>query len=178
MKFWNGPNALTALRLALVPLLWWMLFAADINRWLTLLVFLLAALTDYVDGWWARKEQLVTDFGKIADPIADKALTGAAWIGFSILGTLPWAATILIMTREIGITLLRLRMLNRHISAADRGGKIKTTLQIVTISLWLVTPTYQGLIGAFLQLLLWVTVLLTVATGINYLRQLLGAQTK
>lgn len=169
----HGPNALTLLRVLLVPVFGWMLLN-DVNRWLTLLVFLVAALTDFVDGWWARRDAYISDFGKIADPIADKALTGAAWVGFSLLGSIPWVATWLILLREVGITVLRLAIVNRQVVAADRGGKWKTTLQIVVISLWIVAPTYQGWLGFGLYALLWATVAVTVATGLSYLRRLRG----
>lgn len=171
----NGPNALTLLRIAMVPLFIWLLFA-EYNRWLVLVAFLLAALTDLLDGWWAREAGLITNWGKIADPIADKALTGAAWIGLSMLGELAWLATGLILVREVGITLLRLRIADRLVVAANAGGKLKTTLQIVVISVLLVAPTMfpllpdwaDTLLGIALQLLVWITVAVTAVTGYAY----------
>lgn len=167
MSFWNGPNALTILRIALVPV-FIALLVIEANRWFALAVFLLAALTDLVDGWWARRSSIITDFGKLADPIADKALTGAAWLGLSWIGELPWAATALILMREVGITLWRLRVADRVVVAADRGGKWKTALQILTISLWLVFYGLSQSSDAALLALLWLTVAFTTFTGVRY----------
>lgn len=140
---------------------------------MVLLIFLLAALTDLVDGWWARKSGLITSFGKLADPIADKALTGVAWIGLTAAGVIPVLATVLVLLREFGITILRLYYRHRIVQAADRGGKLKTTLQIVVISLLIVTPGYfPTAIWWGLSLLLWYTVFLTLQTGLSYLVQM------
>src|SRR5207302_399134 len=104
-------------------------------RLISTLVFTIAAVTDNIDGRLARKLGLVTDFGKIADPIADKALTGAALVGLSILGDLPWWVTVVIAVRELGITLLRFVVIRYGVIPASRGGKLKTLTQIVAI--WL-----------------------------------------
>ena len=162
----NVPNILTMLRIALTPVFAWSLFSNH-PRIVTLILFLVAALTDLVDGWWARKYNITSDFGKIADPIADKALTGAAWIGLSLLGAIPWIATILIVIREVGITVLRLSLMNRRVLAADRGGKWKTTLQIVTISFYVIG--LHDYVPILVDALLWSTVALTTITGARYL---------
>lgn len=168
----NGPNALTFLRILFVPVLA-VGFNEKWNVWLVLGIFLIAALTDLVDGWWARKSGLITNFGKLADPIADKALTGVAWIGLTVVGVIPVIATVLVLLREIGITVLRLYFRNRIVQAADKGGKLKTTLQIVLISLLIVTPGYfPTVIWWGLSVLLWYTVFVTVQTGWNYLVQM------
>ena len=124
----NGPNVLTSLRLLVVPVFAWMLLAhGQEQNWRiwTTVVFVLAILPDMVDGWWARRANLVTNFGKIADPIADKAITGMAFVGLSILGELSWVVTIIILVREWGITLMRFLLLRRGIVlAANRGGKL------------------------------------------------------
>lgn len=170
----QNPNLYTLLRILLVPVFWYALFNLD-NPFLAVIIFWIAAITDLIDGYLARKHNLISNFGKIADPIADKALTGAAWVGLSIIGVLPWFATCLILFREIGITLLRLFMLNKTVVAADRGGKLKTTFQITTISFFLVN---LGLDWSWLDLpiatLLWITVGLTTYTGLRYLPVLLG----
>jgi CDP-diacylglycerol--glycerol-3-phosphate 3-phosphatidyltransferase len=170
----QNPNLYTLLRILLVPVFWYVLFNLD-NPFLAVIIFWIAAITDLIDGYLARKHNLISNFGKIADPIADKALTGAAWVGLSIIGVLPWFATFLILFREIGITLLRLFMLNKTVVAADRGGKLKTTFQITTISFFLVN---LGLDWSWLDLpiatLLWITVGLTTYTGLRYLPVLLG----
>ena len=173
MAFWNGPNALTLLRIAAVPVFAWLL-AGGSSRWLVLAVFLLAAVTDLVDGWWARRSGIITDFGKLWDPIADKALTGAAWLLLSWIGELPWLATGLILVREVGITVWRLRVADRVVLAADRGGKWKTTLQMVTISLWLVGYGYSTASDIALLGLLWTTVAFTTYTGARYVSALAG----
>jgi CDP-diacylglycerol--glycerol-3-phosphate 3-phosphatidyltransferase len=159
------PNLLTVARILLAPLFAWTLFNGS-NVLVPLVIFLIAALTDLADGWWARKYQLISDFGKIADPIADKALTGVAWIGLSYLGQIPWIATVVILIREIGITVLRLAILNKRVVPADRGGKWKTTLQIVTICAFIVGV--NGVIPIVTFVLLWATVAMTTVTGIRY----------
>jgi CDP-diacylglycerol--glycerol-3-phosphate 3-phosphatidyltransferase len=167
---WNLPNALTTLRLLLVPVFGWLLLREDgadpRSRILATVVFVVAMLTDFVDGDIARKRGLVTTFGKIADPIADKALTGTAFIGLSILGIVPWWATIVILVREIGITLLRFVVIRHGIMPAGRGGKTKTGLQAVTI-VWLLLPWPDSLAWVG-QTLLVATVVVTVATGLDY----------
>ena len=170
---WNVPNLLTVLRVALVPVFLWLLFADSFKP--ALAVFLLAALTDFVDGWWARTRGEITDFGRLADPIADKALTGAAWIGLSLLGLLPWVATWLILVREVSITAIRLRLADRVVVAADQGGKWKTTFQILTISLWLLLAPASGAVAVVMSALLWATVLGTILTGVRYLVVLVPA---
>jgi CDP-diacylglycerol--glycerol-3-phosphate 3-phosphatidyltransferase len=128
--------------------------------------FAVASVTDRIDGQLARSRGLVTDFGKIADPIADKALIGAALIGLSALGELPWWVTVVVLVREIGITLLRFWVIRHGVLPASRGGKVKTLLQSVAIGL-LVLP----LTGVLHELALWlmyVAVVVTVVTGVDY----------
>ena len=100
---WNLPNALTTLRIVAVPFFGWALLTEDGRspgwRWVAWAVFVLAMITDKIDGDLARKHNLITDFGKIADPIADKALTGAALVGLSMLGELAWWITLTIAAR-------------------------------------------------------------------------------
>ena len=132
---WNLPNALTMLRILLVPMFLWLLLseAGDSapHRWWAAAVFALASLTDWLDGDLARRRQLVTTFGKVADPIADKALMGSALIGLSLLGELPWWVTVVILIRELGITVLRFWVIRQGVIAASKGGKLKTTVQAV-----------------------------------------------
>lgn len=129
----NIANVLTVLRIVLVPVFVVLFFVADAQdpwwRVGAFVVFVLAMATDYVDGYLARRLGLVTDFGKIADPIADKLLTGAAFIVLSVLGELWWWVTLLILLREWGITLMRLVVLRYGVMPASRGGKLKTVLQ-------------------------------------------------
>ncbi|TDP41586.1 CDP-diacylglycerol--glycerol-3-phosphate 3-phosphatidyltransferase [Nocardia ignorata] len=169
----NIANVLTVARIVLVPLFVLALFAdgGHDTRWrvIAAAVFGLAAITDRFDGQLARKYGLVTDFGKLADPIADKALIGAALIGLSILGDLPWWITLVICGRELGITLLRLVVVRRGVIPAGRGGKLKTLVQSVAIAL-LVLP----LSGAFAtagMVLMYLAAALTVITGLDYVGQ-------
>ena len=167
---WNIANALTVLRLALVPVFVLVLFARgghqDVWRVLAWAVFAVACITDSVDGDIARKRGLVTEFGKLADPIADKALVGAALIGLSLLGELPWWVTVVVLVREIGVTLLRFWVIRHGVIPASRGGKLKTLLQTVAIGLF-VLPSWGWLHGVA-----WVVmvgaVVVAVATGVDY----------
>lgn len=169
----NIANVLTMLRIALVPLFVLALFTADGHdtgwRIAAATLFALAAITDRFDGQLARKYGLVTDFGKLADPLADKALIGSAVIGLSVLGDLPWWMTIVICGREIGVTVLRLAVVRRGVIPAGRGGKMKTLLQSVAIGI-LLLPLAGGFATAGM-VLMWLALVLTVATGLDYVGQ-------
>ena len=173
---WNVPNALTVLRLVMVPVFAWALLAHPGSvgwRVASTAIFVVAILTDAVDGKVARKYDLVTSFGKLADPIADKALTGMAFIGLSVLGELWWWVTIVILVREWGITVLRFVVIRHGVIAADRGGKLKTLLQAVALTLYLLpflmVPGLRGLhvVG---QVVMAAAFVMTVLTGANYVR--------
>ena len=134
----NLANGLTMLRLALVPVFVVFLVAnGTTTRIAAFAVFGIASVTDLLDGQLARRSGMITDFGKIADPIADKALTGSALITLSALGELSWWVTAVIGVREIGVTVLRFWVIRHGVIAASRGGKIKTVLQIVAIELYI-----------------------------------------
>ncbi len=169
---WNVPNALTTFRILLVPLFAWMLLshpADDGWRLLTAGTFLVAILTDTLDGHLARKHNIITRFGKLADPIADKALTGMAFIGLSIIGELWWWVTITMLVREWGITLLRFVMLRYGVMAAGRGGKIKTTIQAIAVIMYLLPlPGWAHVVAMVVMGVAW---LITVVTGLDYLRE-------
>ena len=165
----NIANILTMVRMVLVPgvlvdgghLTWWRLGAMG--------VFIVAAITDRIDGQLARKYGLVTDFGKLMDPIADKALIGAALIGLSVLGDLSWWVTGIIIARELGITLLRFAVLRHAVIPAGKGGKLKTLVQAVAIGFYLCPlPSSWDIVSG---LLMAAAVVLTVATGIEYIVQ-------
>ena len=134
---WNVPNALTTLRIVMVPFFGWALLVHDGTstgwRWVAWVLFGVAMITDKIDGDLARKHDLVTDFGKIADPIADKALTGMAFIGLSIIGALFWWVTIIILVREWAVTLARLSILKHVVIPAKQSGKYKTFLQAIAL---------------------------------------------
>jgi CDP-diacylglycerol--glycerol-3-phosphate 3-phosphatidyltransferase len=144
---WNLPNALTTLRIVMVPFFGWALLVdgGDSILWrcVAWAIFVVAMITDKVDGDIARARGLVTDFGKIADPIADKAITGMAFIGLSVAGDIWWWVTIVVLLREWSFTLLRLSILKDVVIAAATSGKIKTTLQAVALGL-LVLPLPHG----------------------------------
>jgi CDP-diacylglycerol--glycerol-3-phosphate 3-phosphatidyltransferase len=186
---WNVPNALTTLRILMVPFFAWALLVDDgesaLWRWVAYALFVLAMITDKIDGDLARKHNLITDFGKIADPIADKALTGMAFVGLSIIGELWWWVTILVLVREWGITLMRFWLI-RHgvVMPAGRGGKLKTVTQTLSLGL-LIMPLrmFTGIWEPVGELIWWVAaigmgaaVALTVATGVDYVRETILAR--
>jgi CDP-diacylglycerol--glycerol-3-phosphate 3-phosphatidyltransferase len=135
---WNIPNALTTLRILMVPFYGYALLqdGGDSIGWrvTAFVIFVAAMITDKIDGDIARSRNLITDFGKIADPIADKAITGMAFIGLSIVGDIWWWVTILVLAREWSVTLLRLSILKHVVIAAAQSGKIKTTLQAIALA--------------------------------------------
>ncbi|MGN0064036.1 MAG: CDP-diacylglycerol--glycerol-3-phosphate 3-phosphatidyltransferase [Nocardioides sp.] len=143
----NVPNALTTLRILMVPLFGWALLQEGGDsvtwRWIACGIFVAAMITDKIDGDIARKYNLVTDFGKIADPIADKAITGMAFIGLSIVGDIWWWVTIVVLLREWSVTLLRLSVLKDVVIPAAQSGKIKTVLQSVALTI-LLAPLPHG----------------------------------
>jgi CDP-diacylglycerol---glycerol-3-phosphate 3-phosphatidyltransferase len=172
---WNLPNALTAFRIVLVPLFAWMLLAHPAEpgwRVLTAGVFSVAILTDSLDGYLARRNNLVTRFGKLADPIADKALTGTALICLSVIGELWWWVTIVILVREWGITVMRFAMLRYGVMAAGRGGKIKTVFQAVAIILYLLplaaVASWAPIVA---MIVMGIALVLTVVSGLDYVRE-------
>ena len=166
----NVPNALTLLRLLLVPVFGWLLLRDGGNnagdRIVAAVVFVIAGATDFADGWLARRQGLVTNFGKIADPIADKALTGAALICLSVLGDLPWWVTIVILVRELAVTALRFWVIRFGVIPASRGGKVKTAAQLLAILLY-VLPVTGWLLTARSGVMA-VAVGLTMVTGLDY----------
>ncbi|WP_028266618.1 CDP-diacylglycerol--glycerol-3-phosphate 3-phosphatidyltransferase [Arthrobacter sp. MA-N2] len=179
---WNLPNLLTMLRIVLVPFFVWFLLADNgrhgIWRWAAVLAFAVAIYTDKLDGDIARSRNLVTNFGKIADPIADKLLIGSALVLLSVLGELPWWITVLILVREWGITALRFFVIRYGVMPASRGGKLKTVIQTVAIFLyilplnsfapWLVSVAFWVMIVA-LAITLW--------TGVEYVIEAIKLRT-
>ena len=168
---WNVANVLTIVRLVLVPVFVVCLLAGGTaGRLAALAVFCVASATDVLDGRLARSRGLVTDFGKIADPVADKALTGAALICLSALGELPWWVTGVIMFREIGVTVLRFWVIRRGVIPASRGGKLKTLLQVIAICLY-VLPATLSPPDIVREVVMGAAVVVTLAPGVDYVQQ-------
>ncbi|GAB2919486.1 CDP-diacylglycerol--glycerol-3-phosphate 3-phosphatidyltransferase [Micromonospora polyrhachis] len=166
----NAANALTALRLLLVPVFMALVVVSGMadssGRIAACLTFAFASMTDLADGWIARRFGLVTSFGKVADPIADKALTGAALVLLSWYDQLPWWVTLVILAREFGVTLIRFWVIRHGVIAASHGGKIKTAVQILAIVwyLWPV-PAAVAWIGPWIM---GAAVVVTLLTGLDY----------
>jgi len=173
----NIANIITVARILLAPVFIWLLLSDNhefgVLRYIAAALFIIAIATDSLDGYLARGRNLVTDIGIILDPIADKVLIGGALVALSILGDLPWWITIVILVREFGITLFRFAVLSKRVIPASRGGKLKTVVQSVAISLFLVAP--WTFLGSWAGWVSWVfmiaALLLTVVTGIEYLWQ-------
>jgi CDP-diacylglycerol--glycerol-3-phosphate 3-phosphatidyltransferase len=172
----NLPNALTLLRLAVVPLFAALLLSDggmdDGRRGWATLFFAGAIITDRYDGMIARRTNQVTEFGKLADPIADKALTGTALLGLSVLGLLPWWVTVVILVREVGVTLLRFWVIRHGVIAASRGGKAKTVLQALAIGLYILP--LSGFLASARWWVMAAALVLTVLTGIDYVYRALA----
>jgi CDP-diacylglycerol--glycerol-3-phosphate 3-phosphatidyltransferase len=173
----NVANIITVIRILLAPVFVWLLFADDheygVLRYVAAVLFVLAIATDGLDGYLARRRNLVTDVGILLDPIADKILIGGALVTLSILGELWWWVTIVILIREFGITILRFSVLSKRVIPASRGGKLKTVFQAVGISLYLFP--FVHLFGDWVNwidgVVMAIALVLTVVTGIDYLWQ-------
>jgi len=168
------PNAITIVRILCAPVFLWLLLAdAGTDgpaRWWAAALFIVAIASDGIDGHIARKNDIVTDLGKLLDPIADKVLTGCAFVGLSILAELPWWVTVIVLIREIGITVYRLVVAGSHVLAAAWMGKLKTVAQAVALSFALLP--LAGIVGDWVVwvniVTMWIAVLLTVASGIDF----------
>lgn len=173
------PNAITIARILCAPVFLWLLLAdagqGGTPRWVAAIVFIVAIATDGVDGYIARRFDIVSDLGKLLDPIADKALTGVAFVGLSVLGELPWWVTIVVLVREVGITIYRFIVVSNHVLAAAWMGKLKTVAQAVALSIALIP--FAGLSDAAAwQTTVWwagvitmtIAVVLTIASGLDY----------
>ncbi len=171
----NVANIITVVRIFLAPVFIWLLFADNhefgLLRYLAAGLFIFAIVTDSVDGLLARRQNLVTDFGKLLDPIADKVLIGGALVTLSILGELWWWVTIVILVREFGITAFRFVVVRNRVVSASSGGKLKTIIQAIAVSFYLV-PVWL-LLGDWMHwfnaILMGIAVALTLVTGIQYL---------
>lgn len=174
---WNIANLVTMVRIVLVPVFAWALLAdgGDSVTWrlVATAVFVLAAVSDRIDGYLARSRGLVTDLGKILDPIADKALVGAALILlWWPLGELPWWVPVVILVRELGVTAMRMLVLRYAVMPASRGGKIKTVLQMVAITLFLLPLAHlPSAVHDTAWVVMWAAIGVTVVTGADYAAQ-------
>lgn len=173
------PNAITIARIPLAVIFFILLLMGGtyglddiVIRWVAAILFVVGISTDWVDGYLARRHDIVTDFGKLWDPIADKLLTGAGFIGLAVLGELNWWVVIVILIREWGITIHRLMVVKEHVVAAAWMGKVKTAVQAVALS-WALLPLHV-VIGPQLwvvgtAILMILALILTVASGIDYI---------
>lgn len=173
------PNAITIARIPLAVVFFVLLLLGgtygldDLTiRWVAGALFVFAISTDWVDGYLARKYEIVSDFGKLWDPIADKLLTGAGFVGLAILAEWPWWVVVVILLREWGITVHRLLIAKEHVVAAAWMGKWKTALQGVTLGWWLlplhVAIGFEVWTGVGI-VLMYATLVLTIASGIDYI---------
>lgn len=172
----NIANVLTTLRIVMVPFFAWALVADDsrygVLRWVAVAIFVAAVYTDKLDGDLARSRGLITNFGKIADPIADKLLLGSALVLLSWLGELPWWITIVILVRELGITLLRFAVIRYGVMPASRGGKLKTVTQSLAVFLYLLPVTHTvGWLGVVALAVMLLATAITLYTGVEYVFQ-------
>ncbi|KQY44676.1 CDP-diacylglycerol--glycerol-3-phosphate 3-phosphatidyltransferase [Cellulomonas sp. Root137] len=172
---WNLANVVTVLRIALVPFFAWALLVdgghTTTGRLIATALFVVAAATDRVDGWLARRSGQVTDLGKMLDPIADKVLIGTALVLLSWLGDLPWWVTVVILVRELGITAMRFFLLRFVVLPASRGGKLKTVLQSVAIGLYLLPlDVLPGFVEVVAAIVMGAALVVTVVTGLDYAR--------
>lgn len=174
---WNIANIITMIRIAMIPVFVGLLLGAGWNpvenvamRWWACAIFVIAAFTDKLDGYLARSRGLVTDLGKLLDPIADKALTGAAFVllAFPLL-EIPWFIPVVILIRELGITLMRMVLRKYTVLPAGRGGKLKTVFQATALALLLMP---LGHLPHWVTIVAWtflaIALVLTVLTGIDY----------
>jgi len=177
----NVANIITVIRILLAPVFVWLLLADNgqdgVLRWVAAGLFIVAIATDGIDGSIARRRNLVTNLGILLDPIADKVLIGGALVSLSILGELWWWVTIVILVRELGITALRFAVLSERVIPASKGGKLKTVMQSVAISLFL-TPLWT-VVGDWVHIVngvaMGAALVLTVYTGVEYLYRALRA---
>ncbi|PTW90464.1 CDP-diacylglycerol--glycerol-3-phosphate 3-phosphatidyltransferase [Microbacteriaceae bacterium MWH-Ta3] len=170
---WNVANQVTVARILLAPLFVWLLFADAHGplRWVAFALFVVGTASDGVDGWLARSRNLRSSLGVILDPIADKVLIGAALVALSVLNELPWWITLVILVREIGITVFRMAILHREVHGASWAGKLKTVTQSIAVSLAL--APFADLLGTWMYavntVVMAAAVVLTVWSGAEYL---------
>lgn len=170
----NGPNLLTLFRILLVPLLVVALLTKfEGKEYVALGVFLLAALTDVLDGYWARRQRQITRLGKLLDPAADKILMSAAFISLVELNVAPAWMVVLIVARELAVSALRsFAAADSVVIAADLSGKVKTAVHTVAVSVCIIHERLQDL-GAedpswLVPAVLWASVAMSALSGLDY----------
>ena len=163
------PNWLTVLRIALIPTGVWALFHSPSAMWQSIawLIYFILGMTDILDGHWARKSGRITPLGAFLDPVADKALIGSAMISLAILDRFPWWIVIVILFREIGITIFRLLVIKDGVIPASKGGKIKTLMQNFGVSFYMLP--LPDVLNVPRDVFMGVAVVLTIWTGIDYI---------
>lgn len=174
----NLPNALTVARILALPFCAWALFKSGGNdpTWqlIAWCMFFIVGMTDVLDGRIARKRNQISSFGILLDPIADKAFIATALIGLSLLEKMPWWVTIVILAREIGITILRFAVIKRGIIAASKGGKIKSLLQNFSVGFYMLPlPQYLYMPR---DILLGIAIILTLTSGYEYIRDVMKSK--
>jgi CDP-diacylglycerol--glycerol-3-phosphate 3-phosphatidyltransferase len=173
------PNLLTGLRLVAMPALVWLVLADDgANgpwRWWALWVFLVASATDFLDGHLARRWKVVSSFGKLADPIADKILVLAVLAALCETDGIPWWPVALLAAREIAVTLGRLSVASTVVIPASRGGKAKTALQVSAITFYLWPPS-PGWLDRVAWWCLVAAVVVALITGVDYGRRIVASR--
>lgn len=171
------PNAITVLRILLVPVVVFLILEADTawELWLAVFFFVLSAATDGLDGAIARRKDLITKTGQLLDPIADKALLGATLIALSLIGEVGWLPTVLILAREIGVTIYRLVVAKKRVIAASSGGKLKTIIQSTALPI-VIAPfeVFGDWVLVVNQSVIWIAVGVTLWTGVNFFRKQIG----
>ncbi|HIW95297.1 MAG TPA: CDP-diacylglycerol--glycerol-3-phosphate 3-phosphatidyltransferase [Candidatus Corynebacterium gallistercoris] len=177
VRRFNLPNVLTSVRIALIPVFLWLILTSGgwasggsdlVHRWWALVAFAALMFTDQLDGFLARKYSVITDFGKLADPIADKALMITALVSLNILGELWWWVTAIIVIRELGITVWRLVLARQgNVVPASRGGKLKTVLQTLAVALFILPV--GGIMVWVAAVVMALAVVQTVVTGVQYI---------
>ena len=167
------PNFITVLRVLFVPVGAYTLFknGGDDDSWriIAFTLFFIVGLSDILDGKIARSRNQITEFGKLLDPIADKAMLATASIGASILGMLSWWVTAIFLIREIAVTILRFAVIKKGVIPASKGAKLKTFFQNFSVGFYILPlPSYLNLPRSLFTA---VAIYLTITTGVDYFRK-------
>ena len=175
MKDLNLPNALTIFRILALPFCAYALFknGGEDDSWriIAFTLFFIVGLSDILDGKIARSRNQITEFGKLLDPIADKAMLATASIGASVLGMLSWWVTAIFLIREVAVTILRFAVIKNGVIPASMGAKLKTFFQSFGVGFYILPlPSYLNIPR---DLFMAVAIYLTITTGVDYFRKVL-----